>query len=642
MKKHSLLFYSLTALFVLLSCAYTLLYTTAGLSWYLNQNLDNNQSAITIDKVSHSLNGDYAITGLRYVTPRFQVEISKLQLSWNSLKFLRQEMDINSFTGESVSIHLNNNHLDNHGRQSDVATDYQLPFKIKIKKGSIRNLSLNISETRQESFHHVKFEQVYLYDNFFTNKMVFTAANGGAFEISGKAGLRQTDVINLTTKATFVIPHTTKVISSQGTVVGTPAQLRFLQHIKSPYASSLAGTINNILADPQFDFKINLHSLNGEVVNPYFKANLIQGEVTGKGSLSTLTMTGDIKLKDENGKWRSIVLNALLDEEKADFQVQSLHTLTNRVDLQGQWFYRLDRPLSRNVALIGTVESFSWPLDNVSTLKVGQGRFNYDGNTLSSTVKLKNINLDSTGTQLTKLELETGTDNNQTITLAGKADSSDGSLKFSGKLDRQALGYRLANLSLTGRNFTLVRKPKAHIIISPDLTFSRNERNVQSSGVIKVPTANIQLQGIKETYQQLATLFSNAIKINTDVMEINQLNLAFGKSVWLHGYGLNANVTGDLEIESLSDDQLVANGNLNVLRGNYTSQKRKFMLAGGLLKFENKQLDNPDLEIKVFDKQTSRANTAVIKGPLKTLHTAQDKAPQGLFQQLTKRIALNK
>ena len=636
MKKHALLVYSLTTLFVLLSGVYSLLYTTTGLSWYVNQNLGDGDSSITIDKVSYNLTGDYSITGLKYVTPRFQLEISKLQLAWNPLKILRQEIDISAFNGESMSFSLSDE-----SQQATLPATYHLPFVIKINSGSIRNLSLVLSDELQESFHHVKFEQVYLYDNFFTNKMVFTAANGGAFEISGNAGLRQTDVINLTTKATFVIPNTNKVISSQGTIVGTPAQMKFLQHIKPPYASSVAGTISNLLTDPEFEYKINLHSLTGEIVSPYFKSNLMQGEVSGSGSLSNITVSGDLKLKDQHAKWWTVSLNASLDRDKADFHIQSQHTTINRVDLQGQWQYRSGRSLPRSMSINGTLANLSWPLDNASMLNVGEGSFSYDGNTLHSIVELRNLYLKSTGTQLTKLELQTRSSSPQRITLTGKADTSGGSLNFSGELDKQALGYRLANLSLTGNNFALVRKPKAHIIISPNLTFSRNERNVLSSGVIKVPTANIQLQGIKETYDQLASLFSAATKINSGAAQITQLNLEFGKSVWLHGYGLNANVTGDLAIEGLSSNQLLAKGNLNVLRGNYTSQNQKFMLAGGLLKFENKQLDNPDLELRVIDRQTNHAGTAIIKGPLQTLHTADDKAPKDLSQQTIKRVALN-
>ncbi|WP_455222939.1 hypothetical protein, partial [Kaarinaea lacus] len=98
---------------------------------------------------------------------------------------------------------------------------------------------------------------------------------------------------------------------------------------------------------------------------------------------------------------------------------------------------------------------------------------------------------------------------------------------------------------------------------------------------------------------------------------------------------------GELAIENLSSKKLIANGNLNVLRGNYTNHDRKFMVSGGLLKFKNKQLDNPELELKVVEKQVDHSKPELIKGPLQTLHTAQDRAPKDLSSQSTKRIALN-
>jgi len=638
MKKQALFFYSLTTLIALLAGVYILLYTTAGFTWYLNRNLVDTESSITIEKLSHTLSGNYTITGLKYVSPRVQLEISKLELAWSPSKLLFQEIDIQSFLGESMSIHWAN------VTQKESATvNYQLPFTTKINSGSIRNLSLNISDAVSESFHHVKFEQVYLFDNFFTNKMIFTTANGGAFEISGKAGLRPTDVINLTTKATFAIPNTGKVISSQGTIVGTPVALKFLQQIKAPYSASLSGSVTHLLTDPSYAFNLNLLSVSGEALNPILKVDLVKGELTGNGSLSSVELQGGLEVKDEHAKWWNLSLESSMGAGVAGFHVRSSHDSQNIIELNGQWDYQSTLFWPRTVSVSGTVNNFSWPLNGSSLLKVKAGKFQYDGSTLQSVIDCKHLNVDSTGTQLTALILHTRSDEQQHVILSGKADTSGGSMNFAGTLDKQALGYRLASLTLSGKNFALVRKPKAHIIISPDLTFSsKNDRSIQSRGVIKVPTANIQLKGISETYNQLAGLFSNPKKISTSTGQtIKNLNVKFGKSVWLHGYGLNANVTGELAIENLSSKKLIANGNLNVLRGNYTNHDRKFMVSGGLLKFKNKQLDNPELELKVVEKQVDHSKPELIKGPLQTLHTAQDKAPKDLSSQSTKRIALN-
>jgi len=637
MKKRTLAFFSLTALTAVLIAVYALLYTTAGFTWYLNRNLVDEHSRITIEKLSHKLSGKYTVTGLKYVTPRVQLEISKLELAWNPLKLLSQEIDIQSFIGESMTIH-----MANVTQEENLAVDHQLPFTTKISSGSIRNLSLNISDAVSESFHHVKFEQVYLFDNFFTNKMIFTTANGGAFEISGKVGLQPTDVINLTTKATFAIPNTGKVISSQGTIVGTPVSMKFLQQIKAPYSARLSGSITNLLVDPTFDFNLNLLSVSGEVLNPLLKVSMLKGELTGNGSISTLKISGGLDVQDEHSNWWKLLVKSDAESGVAGFHVRSSHDAKNIIELNGHWDYGSVQDWPRNISVNGTVKNLSWPLNDSSLLKVKEGNFQYDGNTLQSVIDCKNLNVDSTGTQLTALKLHTRSDENQRVIVSGKANTSSGSLSFTGKLDKQALGYRLANLSLTGNNFALVRKPKAHIIISPDLTFSRTDRNIQSKGVIKVPTANIQLRGISETYNLLAGLFSGPKKFNAgSEQSIKNLNVEFGQSVWLHGYGLNANVTGELALENLSSKKLIANGSLNVLRGNYTNHERNYLVSGGTLKFKNKQLDNPDLELKVVEKKLDVSKPELIKGPLQKLHTAQEKSPEDLSQQNINRVALN-
>ncbi|MCI0504985.1 MAG: translocation/assembly module TamB domain-containing protein [Gammaproteobacteria bacterium] len=642
MKNKALLIYSLSVLSIVILGMYLLLYTAAGFTWYINRNLSGSDGSVSIDKVDYTLSGNYIITGLKYTAPNFKLNISKLELAWNPLSLLRQQVDIHSMEGESVSLQLMDSKM-----QSVTSESYVMPFVVQIHQGSIRNLTMAYSDAFRESFQNVKFEQVYFYDNMFANKIIFTAANGGAFEISGNAGLHRNDVINLTTKATFTIPNTNKVIFSQGTIVGTPAHLKFLQQTKSPYAFNLTGTVANLFENPRFDFSVNVHSITGEAIHPDLKVAMLEGELNGNGSLSETAVNGKFRLKDDLANWWTISLAASLVNGNADFNFVSTRSPPTpgpgQIEVKGQWQFGSSEPFPRSVSIAGTVDNLRWPVNDDSVFQVRQGAFRYDGATLRSDINLKELNIETTGTHLTELVLHTGSDDGKRITLSGKATTAGGSLKFAGDLNKQVLGYRVANFSLTGQNFALVRKPKAHIIISPDLTFSRNDHSIQSSGVIKVPTANIQLHGISETYQQVASLFFPSQNVNSDPADSTRhFKLEFGDAVWLHGYGLNANVTGGLAIANQAKNGLIANGNLNVLRGNYTNNNRKFMVAGGLLKFENKHLDNPDLELEVVEKQMPGSKPAIIRGPLQTLHKAREKPPiEELSQHAVRRIALN-
>ena len=239
--------------------------------------------------------------------------------------------------------------------------------------------------------------------------------------------------------------------------------------------------------------------------------------------------------------------------------------------------------------------------------------------------------------------MKTKSESDKHIALSGKAQTSEGSIQFSSDLKQFNLGYEINNLSLTGQNFALIRKPNAHIIISPDITLSRNEQTMQSRGFIRVPTANIQLQGLEETYSRFAELFFTSTQDPVASKQmIDQLNLKFGKSVWMHGYGLNAHVTGDLSLIALSNKNIVANGKLNILRGNYKNHNERFSVSGGILKFNKNQLDNPDLELQIVQKHNASSTPSMLKGSLQSLHTAQENVPVNeSSQQKINRIAFN-
>ena len=243
---------------------------------------------------------------------------------------------------------------------------------------------------------------------------------------------------------------------------------------------------------------------------------------------------------------------------KSTLPGESVHT---QIELKGDWDHLTKAQFPRNINVAGKLDNLAWPVNDDSNIQIEKAAFKFDGDSLHSEFSADDVKLTSVGTHLTKLTLNTKSESDKHIALSGKAQTSGGSIEFSSDLKQLKLGYEMSNLSLTGKNFVLIRKPKAHIIISPDITLSRNEQTMQSRGFIKVPTANIQLQGVDDTYSRFAELFfTSAQGPVANKQMIDQLNLKFGKSVWVHGYGLNAHVTGDLSLVALSNSSQNING----------------------------------------------------------------------------------
>jgi autotransporter translocation and assembly factor TamB len=110
----------------------------------------------------------------------------------------------------------------------------------------------------------------------------------------------------------------------------------------------------------------------------------------------------------------------------------------------------------------------------------------------------------------------------------------------------------------------------------------------------------------------------------------------------MHGYGLNARVTGDLSLRDLSNKQIVANGELKVLQGNYGNHKQKIAISGGRLKFRNHDFDNPELDLDIKKKSAYVMGSYKIVGRLQKLfNDANLKARNHKFKTTSDKVALN-
>ena len=448
MRTKTILGYTLTGLIsVLLATSYFVLCTATGLTWYLNQNIADSGMTFSIAEVDQALNGNCRIVGLKLDTAEYQLEFSKLELSWNPLAVLRQEIEIASLNGENVSFRSVRSNL-----LHTSTTTIQLPFSLKIDQGSISQLALQIADSYNESFQHVKIEQMFLHESFYANKLSVTMNSGDAFVVSGKAGLRSGDVVNLTTKATFTIPETGKVISSHGTIVGTPEHLKFLQNLNAPYASRINGSVNNLFTNPYWKFNINVHSLNGSVINPRLNVDAIQGELVGAGSIDNLKIEGDLTLEDSLSRRWHLLLTSVYGSNKTVFNVTS--TLPGKpgkssqasIELAGSLDHIVHAQFPQSLTVTGNVKNLEWPINDASNIQVRHGVFKFEGKSFQTEFTADDLRFTSVGTHLSTVTIKTDSKTEKHILVSGNARTNDGSIRFSGDLKKRNLGYQIANL----------------------------------------------------------------------------------------------------------------------------------------------------------------------------------------------------
>lgn len=622
---------AVTAL-ICLSVVYGVLYTAPGLSWYLNQATAGLPGTIDIDKVRHSLSGNFKITGFRYSHGDSSVYVKNMEISWNPLSISGNQLAISQMTARNVSIVLGSS---DPALLLDKLRQTNLALSAEIKQGQLKNITVQAPTSKLYRIKSLNFNQLY-YDNvFYVNKLQLEDYAGDMLEVTGKAGLGPTDIINLTTHTSWRVPWSDTVLKSHGTFVGSTTQLRFLQNVSAPMQITLEGRIKDILSEPFWRFSLSIQKSNSSLLEPRRWINTLQGRLTGQGTSSQLEVNGTLTMQDARGKTWDSSVGLTWGAPNVVFMVSASQpelSPKNNVVINGQW-HASQSEFIRSLSMQGKWQNVRWANNNDFFIESSTGQFNFNGARLVSEVTANNVTIGSTGTSVKTLVVSANMEKNNLVKLQGNARTDSGKLAVSAELVNSGAQYHIKSLSFTGNNFVLVRKPEAHIIISPEITLTADNHSMVSSGRIDVPTANIELQGLEPTYRQLTALFAgNQLAAATDKQHfVDKLNLEFGKSVWLHGYGLNAHVTGHLSLVNLSRDSLVADGELNVLKGDYNTPAGRHRVTSGRLKFKNHALDDPELELNVEGIKLTDKSTGTINGLLQTLYKQQQEEKLAMY-----------
>ncbi|MGD8567586.1 MAG: translocation/assembly module TamB domain-containing protein [Gammaproteobacteria bacterium] len=621
---------------VTVSALYFLLYTATGLSWFINQTIAGNHGHVDIQKVHHTLAGNCEITGLHFSTSRITVNFNAIELNWNPLAIFDDQLQVHSINARGVTIHVTDNDT---GTSLNSLAITRYPIIASLDKGLLENITITGPHKQSYRFKSVKFNQFYFDKTFFFDKMVARDTGGNTVEISGQAGLRATDIINLSTQVSLRLPGGKTNLRGYGTLVGSTTQLRFLQQVTSPYDVKLEGRVKDLFTKAYWHFNADIHNMTSTSLEPNWPIKSIRGNLAGEGSSAQLELEGNVILQDALGRGWTSTVNAKWDSPRATFKIAAKQpNASPKVDfnVNGQWDYAVGEEFLRTMSLSGQWHNVKWSNDKESSIASRSGRFDFDGSLLRTKIDADHIEINSTGMKIktlainTKAQTQNGVDG---LVIKGDAKTDQGSLTVSGNLSRSGSSYLLKQLSVTGNHFVLMSNPRAHIIVSPNITLTRDKSALRSTGAVAIPTANIQLQGLRESYGQLAMLLDldHSDGYGKPRNMVDNINLHFGKSVWVHGYGLNAQVTGDLAVVNVTNRAMLANGELTVLYGNYKQDSQQYSVTDGILKFNKDSLDNPELFLNIAGANLSNGKPGILKGQLQTLFRKQNNGKLALI-----------
>ncbi|MGH8238159.1 MAG: translocation/assembly module TamB domain-containing protein, partial [Steroidobacteraceae bacterium] len=187
------------------------------------------------------------------------------------------------------------------------------------------------------------------------------------------------------------------------------------------------------------------------------------------------------------------------------------------------------------------------------------------------------------------------------ITVDGSIVAGDGKLQFAGKADRSGK----IDMHVGGERVLAADMPGARVIVTPDLTLVRTAERVTLTGEVTIPEATINLQKLPRGGEKAQAASSDVIVVDAQTREEEaeqapvyaDINVKIGEQVELTGFGLQANVTGGLQVRERPGTPTLGSGEVRVA-GKYRAYGQDLTIQRGQLLYAWTPLENPNLNIE--------------------------------------------
>jgi translocation and assembly module TamB len=187
--------------------------------------------------------------------------------------------------------------------------------------------------------------------------------------------------------------------------------------------------------------------------------------------------------------------------------------------------------------------------------------------------------------------------------LSGGIESGGGALSFAGTASTSGA----VNMRLNGDRFLAADIPGAKVIITPDLDMVRNAERTTLTGKVTIPEADVNLQKLPRGGDKAQAASPDVVVVDAGTTReeaaeqaiplFADITIALGEKVNLTGFGLQAQVAGQLDVRERPGTDTVGSGTVRV-SGTYKAYGQDLTIQEGELLYANTPLDNPRLRIE--------------------------------------------
>ncbi|HET7371573.1 MAG TPA: translocation/assembly module TamB domain-containing protein [Gammaproteobacteria bacterium] len=232
------------------------------------------------------------------------------------------------------------------------------------------------------------------------------------------------------------------------------------------------------------------------------------------------------------------------------------------------------------------------------------------------TAQLPNVGLDLKDVRLALAGLPNGG-----ISIDGQARSGGGAISING--NASLIGQtRHADITIRGNDFQALGNTLGNVYISPDLHVTLRGQTIGLTGIVKVPKANLTP---KEIPQSAVGVSQDQVIIRPGKQETSgfahhfnaDIRLVLGDDVHFNGFGLKSRIIGNLEIVEKGNRPTQANGELNLVDGEYRAYGQGLVIEQGTLLFAG-PVTEPGLDVRAVRHPAEDVTVGVsISGTLK-------------------------
>ncbi len=380
---------------------------------------------------------------------------------------------------------------------------------------------------------------------------------------------------------------------------------------------------NRVLAEPTGTAQVTLDAYKLEQLNPFLPANsLLQGKLAAdlvvdwgaeqeggyKITLGAGIEGGGIEVKDNNGSpirfdYNSLTLNTTADTKAVDSTLTVNSTTMGKAKLA----LKLD-PASEEKNITGDIDLTGFKLDflkaflpefeeiggSVSAKGTLGGELldpQYDGNVTLSQLVVKSdtlpLGIDSGNVQATV--------KGKRANISGKLQSGEGNIDVNGSANWQSTTWR-ADVNLNANDLQIIQDPLTDSSVNTNINISAKPGSVSVSGDVDVPMASINIRELPKgatalsqdviiIEDQEAQEEEEKAKAASDLALNIRVNVNLGDQVSLTGYGLEADLTGDISVSQRTPNPVQLGGEVTIVSGIFKQYGQDLTITDGQILF---------------------------------------------------------